>query len=775
MGLPSLLPALKKTGTSRSFLALDIGDDTVVAALWRVENGKLVVLLVSDPVDWSDDDGGFGLPEAADTAIGELGESAEKVNEVLLGLPESWTSNGLIIPDRKKQLKEVRDQLGLKLLGFAVSGEALIKYIALLDGVAVSAVLVQVTKASLKVGVVKDGVPQQTEIVGRSDDFAGDMTEALARVKELQPEPRMLFYGMKFSVDELNTLVQTIKTHDWIKGGFFHKTPAIETLPNDVLVTAVCLTAGREVATGLGLIGGDGTLPTQSTASTAKTPVSPQEPKFSMQSTEVTHIEKPEANISPKESSFPMEGDNFGFSELPFPTKEQEEHSFVDNRSAVETAYNIEQPISTEDFGPGVSELDGVSVKTTRLGGFFRKLSFGKSITERHAAEATGKKPVGIFLFLIVVLFIGLLGGGYAYVKQSYTAQVIIDLQTSAITKNLQLKLSPSVEKSDPFAKVVKVADASEEVSGEKEGESTGTKIVGDKAKGKIKFFNRTATEKAFPAKTSVSYKGLKFTTDEPVTIPAYTTGSGYTNVPGTAEVAVTAVEIGPESNLSADSELTIANFDTAQYVAKAEVALKGGSSREILAVSEADVTRVSEALAKELQAQVVSKLQANAINGKTVISAGKPTIQKLTVSPKVGEESKTFRVSLTMDAKGVAYSAEDLTPVGEAALQAEVPEKSALRPESMRLSVLNASASATGEIIADVELTAELIPFVDREAIAESIRGVLPGTAQGTVRSQIPVHGVKVQFSPSFAGVLFGKLPDLSRNIDVQVHLGGP
>lgn len=773
MGLPSLLPALKKTGTSRSFLALDIGDDTVVSALWHVEQGKLVVRLVSDPVEWSDEDGGLGLPEAADAAIGELGQQAEKVDEVLLGLPETWTSKGFIIPDRKKQLKEMRDMLGLKLLGFAVSTEALVKYVALLDGASFSGLTVEFRTSALRVVVIREGSIERTEVVGRSEDVVGDVTEALARVRELEPEPRVLLFGMKFSVDELKKFETKLVEKNWAKDGLFSKNPTFESLPNDVLVTAVCLTAGREVAAGLGLLDGSVPTPVVKPKGGAKAPESPQ---ASIIPEQVTVSDKKEQTKSNLEDSAPSE-ENFGFTEL---TQDSEhaniirpsEEDLSGSAPVKEFAFREDE----EDLSVGMPEEKIASREQgfgARISGFFKKASYGSSLTERHAAEATGKKPVLFLILFIVLLVAGATAAGAFWLRESYSVRVVLKLKMQDISKNVQLKLSPSVAKSDPALLVVKVADASEEVSGKKEGNSSGKKIVGDKAKGKVTVFNRTMNEKSFPAKTVLSYKNLKFTLDEAVTIPPATTGTGYTTVPGSVNAMVTAVNIGSESNLEKSIELVIANFDTAQFVASVMDPLLGGSSREILAVSESDVKRVQEELAKELQAQVISAMQKKAEGGKTVVSAGKPVVKEVSVTPEVGQESNTFEVSITMMAKGIVYSSEDLLPVAENALQSIVPEKAVLRPENTKLSVLNASPSASGEIIAEVELSSQVIPFVDRESIANAVRGTNPADALRVLRAESMIQDARLQFMPGFAEALFGIIPSNLQRIEVEVHVG--
>ena len=71
MGLPHLFPGAKKTTDQRVFLSLDIGEETITAGLWKIENNTVEFLKTSSPIEWKDTSP-TDAAEAADVALGEL-------------------------------------------------------------------------------------------------------------------------------------------------------------------------------------------------------------------------------------------------------------------------------------------------------------------------------------------------------------------------------------------------------------------------------------------------------------------------------------------------------------------------------------------------------------------------------------------------------------------------------------------------------------------------------------------------------------------------------
>jgi len=123
-------------------------------------------------------------------------------------------------------------------------------------------------------------------------------------------------------------------------------------------------------------------------------------------------------------------------------------------------------------------------------------------------------------------------------------------------------------------------------VSGEKTKSTTGTKTVGEKAKGQVKVQNGTAFPINLTAGTILlSSSDIKFVTAKQASI----SGALSPSDPGTTVLDVEAYGIGSEFNLAKDEILKVGSYPKAEVDATITANFTGGSSRQISAVSDDD------------------------------------------------------------------------------------------------------------------------------------------------------------------------------------------
>src|SRR5258708_6038540 len=167
-------------------------------------------------------------------------------------------------------------------------------------------------------------------------------------------------------------------------------------------------------------------------------------------------------------------------------------------------------------------------------------------------------------------ILLGFLGGlavlaGTVFIaaQQLMKAQIDLELNTKVVSKDVALTLDPNVPQSDPQKLVLKAETVTKDETGQKNTNTTGTKLIGDKAKGKVTIFNLTSNAKTFSAGTAVTNGTLKFILDQTVTVAsASTSQDSSTNAivtnPSTVDASVTAAQIRPDSNLAKGSDFTI-------------------------------------------------------------------------------------------------------------------------------------------------------------------------------------------------------------------------
>lgn len=294
------LPFLKKPkdpGTARQYLfAVEISPGVVKSATWSVINEHTQVLSVGPAVNW-DDKSSESLTNAIDQTVTEASNRLDpsgktSLDQVVLGLSATWIHNDKIVPDKLKLLKEVSNQLALKLVGFVVTPEAVIKYIQYSENVPPTAILLGFWPQHLELTLVKLGKVVGIQLVNRSADVASDVVEGLSRFAHVDMLPsRMLLYDSGLDLEEIK---QLLLAHPWQSSGkklpFLHF-PKIEILAADYTVRSIALAGGTEVAQAIGLMAHDAEKPVEVVENVVPTAVTPQDLGFASDSQEAEVVE----------------------------------------------------------------------------------------------------------------------------------------------------------------------------------------------------------------------------------------------------------------------------------------------------------------------------------------------------------------------------------------------------------------------------------------------------------------------------------------------------
>ncbi|HKY73768.1 MAG TPA: hypothetical protein VJ246_00445 [Patescibacteria group bacterium] len=751
MALPSVFGG-KKQESSRKVLALDIGLEVVTACLWTVEGGHVRVLSSSSPIEWREDRV-EELAEASDVALEELGKDASKVDEVVLGLPESWIQDDAIIVDKKPFLKNIRDQLSLKPIGFVVTHEALVHYLRELEGGPLTALLIEYTTTQILAFQVRAGVKGASITVERSGDSIVDITLLLRELKLESYPARIVLFSARMKQEEIEKEKHLLLAQDWQKDFPFPHVPKVETLPHTILLTAVCTSGGTEIARSLGMLDQGSEI---------------QEEKMSSHEQPSKETRRTQTEKTYQESSNITTAESLGFHELE--PSEVIQQDVMEEKREDEGGGRV-QAIPTP---PKPTKHGLLSSFRTKLATTFRNIFAGRSLGARFSSEVHGTKNIKVITASFVVAVVILSVATVLYLRSSMTADVVITLKTTPIAQDVELLLDPQANTSDPESGALKVEKVEKEVEGQMEAETTGLKIVGDKAKGKVTIYNATVSEKVFPAGTVITGpRDMKFTLDEVITV-ASSSGSSLLNVqPGTGTVAVTSVNIGTESNLIEKSEFSIANFDKKTYVASNEQAFSGGSSREIQAVSKDDLSKLERLLLKNLEQQAIDGLQAEQTEGTRIVPVGSTSITQKTFSAKAGDEARSVTLTMLVSSQAYRYATSDLLPVATRMLSASLPQGTVLREERTQIDPGEIQATTSAGIRLKATLSSETIPVVDKQVFIESVRKKTIAQAQSILRDMKEVGDVVISIRPAIARLLFSSMPEKSESIHVQTKLG--
>lgn len=732
MEIKNILGRIKESPQEpKKFFAIEIGYEVVKTAIWCIEDKATKVISFGSIEEWKSDTD-EAILQAVDKSLSIAAKDfEEEPNEVIFGLPESWVGTDGIAESKKPYLKTLTKSLDLKPVGFVVTTEAIVHHLRLKEGGPPSTILTYLTEAEVVVSVVKQGEILGTHVVGRSDDLCKDVEEGLARFGQIGDLPsRIIVYDGNV---DLETAKQTLINYDW-KGVNFLHFPKIEDLDAHSSITAVAIAGGTEVAKSLGIQVED---KKQEVISSIEEELAPQE---TMSPEDFGFIDPRKTDVDKNEEELVVDGDNFSAVSSSTIQIEQDQES-------------LEESIKDEVVLP--------KKKSLSLPKLFKGIKMPKF-----------KLPLLLPLGIGVLVLLGV-GGVVAY-WQLPKATVIIYTKPKQVEKDISFILNPNQEILDVQNNSVSAKKDSIELEGEKETQTTGAKIVGEKAKGIVNIFNLTQSPKTFEAGTKLNYDKYVFITNEAVSVASATAeiSADYktTVTPSQEAVGVTAGSIGDQYNFSTGTELTIGNFAKNSFVAKASSDFKGGFSREIQAISKEDQLNLREALLAELKAQGVKNLSVIASQKKGVIELQEETITKETFSGQVGDEQDRLRIALKFTQPIYTYQLADIGLLIQQKYKDDFPSSFVLDPENIEVEVVKVVVDDKGLATVDAKVKLNLSPNVNPEEIANAIRGKYPEVTKEYFKNLPNFSKVETTFNVNLPEKL-QTFPKVAKNITVTIQ----
>jgi len=380
-------------------------------------------------------------------------------------------------------------------------------------------------------------------------------------------------------------------------------------------------------------------------------------------------------------------------------------------------------------------------------------------------------------LALLIGLLIFFVLGGIAIAAYWYLpkAQVVIFLKADNLEKEIEVKVDPELTTPDREKKQIPGEIIETKLKDSLEKETTGEKLVGDKARGEVTVYNFTDNSKSFNKGTVItSPDQKKFSLEVDITVASASSSfdESWRQVitPGTTKVTVVALEIGPDYNLPSGTEFNIANYSPSSYRAKNEKAFSGGTSRKVQVVSTKDREELLNQLTARLEEKVKEELKKNIPQGKKILETAILTsIINRNFDKAVGTEADKLRLELEMKAKTLAYSASDLDSLVDEALADYIPQNFILKGKEVEIK--EEKINEEGVAILKVYVKGNLIPDVDIEAIKKNLAGKYPSVANDYLQSLPSFTKVEMNISPKLPARL-KTLPRLSKNISVKIEV---
>jgi len=749
MDLKKYLPGKEGNEAYESLWTLVIEPGWVQAGIWRIEGDKAQVMFAGTPVAWElEEDLINAVDSALSHAISNFPEDLKEPSKTVFGVVSSWVEEGEIKEEYIEKVKKICTELSLKPVGFVVLAEAVAHLVKMEEGSPLSAVVLGVYKDNIEISVFRLGNLSGSTKVARSVSLVDDVAEGLSRFAQGGNVPsRFIVYdGREAELDEARQALHKANWEDFQDLKFLHA-PKVETFDAKRKIDATSLAGASELAD----------------VTTIKSAKEEEGEEDEVVEERVTgELKVPESNMSPEKFGFALGKDVAEELKIEVPEK-KEVFETQDVADQVKESMDNIEPVEVKPQRkfqlPGKSKLSNIR---TKFGNFGSRFSGVIGIWDKFAKlGASGRKPVIFGLSFLIILLVSGVALWWFYPK----ATVTIYVAPKTLYEKFDITLDPSKESSDLDERVLIAKVHKTSTSGEKTKSTTGTKTVGEKAKGEVTIY-RSGSEVALSAGTALAGpNNLKFTLDDDVTL-----ASGSAGTPGKTNAGITAEEIGAQYNLASGTTFNVGNYSASDIEAKNESSFSGGSSSEISAVSKEDQDSLLEELQEELEGQAREEL-SNGIDSSTILIEDSliATASSKNFSDKVGDETTNLKLEMVLDAQMLTVEKESLMSLAESVLSSKVPDGFVLRKEQLEID-FNIEEQGGGIYEFEISVKANLLPKVDADEIAEKIVGKYPELVKEFLPKEVPGFvRAEITMKPSLPGKL-GTLPRVVKNIEVEL-----
>ncbi|MBW6441722.1 hypothetical protein K0B04_02320 [Patescibacteria group bacterium] len=381
-----------------------------------------------------------------------------------------------------------------------------------------------------------------------------------------------------------------------------------------------------------------------------------------------------------------------------------------------------------------------------------------------------------IFLVLIPLV---LIGSFIYYGLTAPKAKASITVGSQPFTRSITVKVL-SDSSTDTEGLVLRGNTISVTVEESLEKDTTGIKIVGEKAKGEVTIYNRTTSEIELEKGDKLTYKGkstdlnyfLRSDVEVPPSTPEDPLVPESKMVPGEAKVKIEAEDIGDVYNLDDGRSFEFSNYEKEELIAKNEEKVTGGKSEEIKIVTEEDKIDLLNnlTLVSKQKAETAIRERVGA-NQKLIEGSTEIKISSEVFSAEVDEEKDKISLKQTVIGEALVYTEGDLNKFIDDYFKNVIPENHYMpdRDKEIKVEVLGSSTNSvltSKEADIQVTLRSIVIPDIKEEEIKESLKGKTNEEAKEIIESLKNVEYYEFSISPAIP--FFSKVPNNNDRIEV-------
>ncbi|MDD5415547.1 MAG: hypothetical protein PHE48_00905 [Candidatus Daviesbacteria bacterium] len=729
--LANLLPIGKKEETKEYFFALNIGTETLTAALWVIEGLNLKILETASDNYSSNDDIATVTDKLLDAVLGLKEVEPQKI---LFGVPNSWIADENLKDEYLKILKSLVKELELVPMAYVATSHALIHFLEKQEGVPTTAILVGFEKQHLTVIVVRAGKLDGVRVIARGETAGSDIEKALLAFTDVETLPsKILIYG-----EQTENLKSQLLSFSWMSKLSFLHLPKIDVLGDDAPIKSVCLAGGSEINSDI---------------------------KFTEQHIQKSPVKSTLIDTGEEEIKNKIEVDdsaaqeNFGF--VVGDVSNQKKSAPIESGLKSQETGESEELVVSQEHALEVEDFEQEMPVTSESPKEIHKEKFNlkRFIPKQNFTTMT--------IIIGVILALVLIGGAYVFLPK---ANMKIFVEPKIVERDTQVVADPNQKTVNEDGKIIPGQIIETEVSGSAKDSASGKRQIGDPAKGTIVLYNKTLDSISLSKGTQVSKGSIKFTLDTSVTIAsssASDTGIAF----GKVNTTVTAVAVGADGNISSGADITVAGYSSDKLTAKSEGNFSGGTSKDVTVVSSEDTQRLLAKLSSDLRQQAQQKLQEKYPNKKILEEALSEQITSKSYNKNVNDQASEFSLNMTIRYKGTAFDDNDLKSIVSKLVNMQVPDGFKLDISATETQADVSKLEKDGKLIFLARFKAKLIPKIDMDKIKDKIKFKSYSEATNIIKEMENVLGSEINITPALPKAI-QRLPILSKNITIEVGL---
>ena len=692
---------VKNDTAEENYLALTLTPDKVFACVWNLQNDKVNIAGFSNQKINEEN-----ITRQAAAAIDAAAEKASgDVAKVVFGLSSYWLSEGEPTQSTAKLLKSLSKDLELEPEAFVPIVVAINHLLKVRETVTPHAVLLgvyQSDKIQFCEAHLLEGNKVVKTLTAKDHVDMEKIKQLVGQLKENEKElpARIVVYGL----EDNSSLLTQIKGENW-EHLFVHE-PKIEVLKGEELASAAAFAQAQD------MIGHEPTL--ASVAPDQK--IDKNQPKVD----DLGFVEGEDILLSEPQKIKP-----------PALPRQPEDYAIDTESNVVAPAV---APVIPQNEPPKKSKIP--------------KFNF-------HFKW----KKIGIAALAILVLaFVA----SYAAGQVLTNAQVIIKVSAQPLEKDMNVTAQKDASL-DSLKLQIPAQEITQTDGGSQKAVATGSKKIGQNAKGQITVFNWTTLDKTFPKGTTVIAKsGIKFNLDDDVTSASRSAAS-----PGQAKVNVTAADVGAGGNLAGGQDFRFLQYDELLYSAHNDNAFGGGDSKQITVVSADDLDRLQKLLTDSLTQKAKTDLKNKASPQKLNDNAIIIKVLKKTFDKNALDEASLVNLDMQVEASALVYSEDDLkkllaASVGPASNNLEA------RPQNIQILDLNVQ-KGQNKLTLSGRFRAGLVPKINEDDLKNKIAGQDTKKTREIIKQIPEVSDVIVNFSPNISP--FQSIPHDKSKIKFQIE----